>query len=104
MVCFVLDLDAEGKRGDVNQLHGRSGLLGRKHACSDSRPHSHGLIRVQSVVQGHPVEVFCEHLPDLGDPSGATNQNYVGDLTFEDVGIGEDLLQWRDASLEQRFA
>merc|ERR1712165_518266 len=67
----------------------------------DSGSISHGLIRVDRLVQLLPIEEVLEQLLNLGNPGGASYEDDVVDGRLVKLGVTQRLLHWIEGSLEE---
>merc|ERR1712018_136679 len=95
-------LNALGERGDIEkeEVLDLLGALTGEDGGLDGGTISDGLIGVDRSVELLAIEEVLEHLLDLGDTGGATDEDDFVDLRLGDVGILEDLLDGRHALAE----
>ena len=65
---------------------------------------SDGFIGVDGSVQGLAIEEVSEHLLDLGDSGGTTDQHDFVDLTLSKAGVLQDVFTWWHALSEEVHA
>merc|ERR1719228_73044 len=95
-------LDTKRQGSYVKQQKVRHFLtrVSSKDSSLDSCSIGHSFIRVDGPVQLLPVEEVLEQLLDLGNPSGASNQDNVIDGAFIHLGISHGFLHRLQSALE----
>ena len=88
-------LDTEGKRGDIEKKKlvelGASAAAG-KNGGLDGGTVGDSLIGVDGLAELLAVEELLEHLLDLGNTGGTTDEDDLVDLGLGELGVTEDLL------------
>merc|ERR1719452_874 len=96
-------LNTQRQRSHIKKQEVRHGLGGV--SSEDGGLHSgaigHSLVRVDGLVQLLAVEEVLEQLLDLGDPSGASDEDDVIDGALVHLGIPHGLLHGLESSLEE---
>merc|ERR1719452_327630 len=87
---------------DQGGHHSSSGLnTQRQRSHIQEEEVRHSLVRVDGLVQLLAVEEVLEQLLDLGDPSGASDEDDVIDGALVHLGIPHGLLHGLESSLEE---
>jgi len=96
-------LDTERERGDIEEkeILDFLGFVAAKDGGLDGGTVGNGLIGVDGLVEFLAVEVVLEELLDLGDSSGATNEDDIVDAVLVDSGVSERFLDGVEGSSEE---
>jgi len=99
-------LDTHREWGNIEEKKLLSLLvtLSGKDGRLDSSTVSNSLIRVDGFVEDLSVEEIGKHGLDLWDSSGSTNEDDLMNLSLTNLGILEDVLDWRHALSEKIHA
>ena len=96
-------LDTERERGDIEEkeILDFLGFVAAKDGGLDGGTVGNGLIGVDGLVEFLAVEVVLEELLDLGDSSGATNEDDIVDAVLVDSGVSERFLDGVEGASEE---
>ncbi len=93
-------LDSKGKRVHVHEDDVLGTLLAAEDTGLDSRTERDGLVRVDALG-GRLAEVLLNHGLNLGDTSGATDEDDVVNLALGDLRVLQNLLNRLQGLLEE---